>query len=296
MIGLRILRTRSHFEVRSPSSMLAGVASTNDFLMSAPPENAFSSPVRTRQRISGSSSSCSSAATSSSMSSSDSALRTSGRSSCTVAMGASRMTLIVLTGSTPPFVLVSMPVPLSGGPKGPSPVLTGPMVPRGLPIMEMPRLERAINNARWVGAIAVVAIAPFFRVVGTGYVIALALSLVFSAIVIPRLRQAYVAQVVDTGVGILAMFLFAPDPEWPQSIIGVFLVMGGAFRFGRVGSLLAAATATSVFLALSLYRQAAFGYALLPQRLAFDPAIFLITALFMAGLIWQLQAVPRRTD
>jgi len=77
--------------------MLTGVASTNDFLMSAPAAKALSLPVRTMQRISASASSVSSDATSSSISSSESAFRTAGRSSCTVAMGASRVTLIVLT-------------------------------------------------------------------------------------------------------------------------------------------------------------------------------------------------------
>lgn len=170
------------------------------------------------------------------------------------------------------------------------------MLPKGLTVIEMPRLERAINNARWVGAVMVVAIAPFFRTIGLGYLALLAMSLVAGALVIPRLGRAYVAQIVDTGVVILAMIIFAPDIEWPQSIIGIFLVMGGAFRFGRVGTLVAAIVATIVFLALSVYRQAAFGYALLPQRLAFEPAIFFITALFMAGLIWQLESYRRRTD
>jgi len=53
--------------------MLAGVASTKDFLMSAPAANALSFPVRTMQRISASLSSDSSAVTSSSISSSESA-------------------------------------------------------------------------------------------------------------------------------------------------------------------------------------------------------------------------------
>jgi len=170
------------------------------------------------------------------------------------------------------------------------------MLPTGLPLMEMPRLERAINNARWVGAITVVAIAPFFQTIGIGYLAALALSLIVGAIVIPRLRHASIAQIVDIAVVILAMLTFAPDPEWPQSIIGIFLVMGGAFRFGRLGSLVTAVVATVVFLGLSIYRQAAFGYALLPQRLAFEPAVFFITALFMAGIIWQLEAFRRRND
>ena len=42
------------------------------------------------------------------------------------------------------------------------------MVPRGRSVIEMPRLERAINNARWVGAVALVAIGPFFQSVGAG--------------------------------------------------------------------------------------------------------------------------------
>ena len=170
------------------------------------------------------------------------------------------------------------------------------MIPTGLPVMEMPRLERAINNARWVGAIAVVAIAPLFQTTGVGYLAALALSLVAGAIVIPRLRHAYVAQIADTGVVILAMLIFAPDPDWPQSIIGIFLVMGGAFRFGRLGSLFTASVAIAVFLGISVYRELAFGYALLPQRLVFEPAIFLIVALFMAGIIWQLEALRRHSD
>ena len=104
------------------------------------------------------------------------------------------------------------------------------------------------------------------------------------------------AQIVDTLVVILAMLIFAPDPEWPTAIIGIFLIMGGAFRFGRLGTLITAGVAIALFLGLSGYRAFAFGYALLPQRLAFEPAIYFITALFMAGIIWQLEAFRRRTD
>jgi diguanylate cyclase (GGDEF)-like protein/PAS domain S-box-containing protein len=170
------------------------------------------------------------------------------------------------------------------------------MVPKVLPVVELPRLERAINNARWVGAVVVVAIGPFFQSVGTGYLVALVLGLVGGAIVIPRLRHSYVAQIVDTGIVILAMLIFAPDPDWPTAIIGIFLIMGGAFRFGRIGTLVAAVVATLAYLGVSVYREVAFGYPLVLHRLATEPAIYFITALFMAGIIWQIEALRRRTD
>ena len=170
------------------------------------------------------------------------------------------------------------------------------MSPPSSPIMEMPRLERAINNARWAGAIAVVLIAPFFGNIGLGYLAALTACMLTGALVIPRVRRPFVAQVVDAIVVILGMFTFSPDPEWPQSVIGVFLVIGGAFRFGRAGTLAAATVASVAFAGISVYRQAAFGYALEPLRLAFPPAIFLFTALLMAGIVWQLETVRRRAD
>ena len=170
------------------------------------------------------------------------------------------------------------------------------MLPSGRSIMEMPRLERAINNARWAGAVAVVLIAPLFQNIGLGYLAALAASLVGGALIIPRLRRPFIAQLVDTLVVILAMVIFSPDPVWPHSVIGIFLVMGGAFRFGRLGTMAAAVVASLAFVAISFYRLAAFGYALTPQRLAFEPAIFLIAALFMAGIIWQLETLRMRTD
>src|SRR5258706_2518912 len=113
MMGVRISRTLSQRSVRSCSSMLAGVASTNDCLMSAPAAKALSFPVSTMHLISGSSSSFSSDDTSSSMSSSLSALRTSGRSSWTVAIGGSRRILIVLTAGVPPCSLAEYLVQLA---------------------------------------------------------------------------------------------------------------------------------------------------------------------------------------
>jgi diguanylate cyclase (GGDEF)-like protein/PAS domain S-box-containing protein len=170
------------------------------------------------------------------------------------------------------------------------------MAPKDLAVVELPRLERAINNARWVGAVAVVALGPFFQSIGVGYLVALVVGLVGGALVIPRLKHAYVAQIVDTGIVILAMLIFAPDPDWPTAMIGIFLIMGGAFRFGRVGTLVAAVVGTLAFLGVSLYREAVFGFPLILHRLALEPAIYFITALFMAGIIWQIEAFRRRTD
>jgi hypothetical protein len=69
---------RSHRVVRSCFSIVTGVASTNELLMSAPAANALSLPVRTMQRTASSSSSVSSACTTSFMRSSLSAFKTSG--------------------------------------------------------------------------------------------------------------------------------------------------------------------------------------------------------------------------
>ena len=103
MIGVWILRIASHLDVRSPASMLNAVAFTNSSLMSAPAQNAFSSPVMTRQRIASSSSRRCNAATSSVMTSSFSALRTVGRLIWTTAIGSSRVTSTVfgMDPSTP---------------------------------------------------------------------------------------------------------------------------------------------------------------------------------------------------
>jgi len=170
------------------------------------------------------------------------------------------------------------------------------MVPNTQPVITMPSLERAINNARWVGALVVIALGPFFQSVGGGSLVALVVALVTGALVIPRLRRAYVAQIVDTAIVILAMVIFAPDRDWPTSIIGIFLIMGGAFRLGRIGTLVAAVVGTLAFLGISVYRELEFGYPLILRQLAFAPAIYFITALFMAGIIWQLEAFRRRTD
>src|SRR5207244_11017862 len=132
-----------------------------------------------------------------------------------------------------------MPSPLRGGPNRRARRETDPMLPTGVSVMHMAQLERAINNARWVGAVAVVAISPFFLTIGIGYLAALPLSLIAGALIVPRLRNAYAAPIVDTGVVVLAMLVLAPDPEWPQSTIGIFVVIGAAFRFALVGPLVA---------------------------------------------------------
>src|SRR6266550_1882581 len=80
--------------------MVTGVAFTKLSLMSAPAENARSLPVMTMQRIVSSPSRPARTFTSSSISCSLIAFRTSGRFSCTVAMGPSRVTITISAMAT----------------------------------------------------------------------------------------------------------------------------------------------------------------------------------------------------
>lgn len=124
--------------------------------------------------------------------------------------------------------------------------------PPDAPFIEQQRLERAINWARWAGAALAAGLGPLFPNLGQAYVAALAVFLVaygiFARWLFERVRtpaeQERVAQLSfasDALVVTFAMLIFSPDRDWTTFVVGVLLVITGAFRLrDRVRGLLGA--------------------------------------------------------
>ncbi|HVR89322.1 MAG TPA: EAL domain-containing protein [Candidatus Limnocylindria bacterium] len=165
------------------------------------------------------------------------------------------------------------------------------MRPLARPLVDRSQLERAINRARWAGAALALGLAPLFPNLGPVWVAGLVAVIAASALVVPRLRWPRLGHAIDTGVVVYAMVLFSPDHEWTVGFIGVLLVIGAAFRFGRSGAFASAITLSLAYLAIAAYRDVAMGYAMEPQRIGFGASVYLMTALLMGGILWELQAL-----
>jgi diguanylate cyclase (GGDEF)-like protein len=175
------------------------------------------------------------------------------------------------------------------------------------PLIESRRLERTLNVARLAGALLVFALGPMFTSIGAEHVMLLGGALLAWALLNHRLvlrarsreehdRAARIAFVVDTGIVIYAMWTFSADPSWSTWVIGVLIIIGSSFRFGRWGALLSTSSLALAYLAIAAYRQSAYGYAFEPQRAAFHIAIYLLTALLMSGAIRELHELRRQRE
>ncbi|MEP7003213.1 MAG: EAL domain-containing protein [Chloroflexota bacterium] len=178
---------------------------------------------------------------------------------------------------------------------------------RPAPLIEDARLERPLAAARMVGAILTLGLGPLFPNVGMPFVVGLAVGLVVWSVVVGRLfarartrpEREHIAQfgfVIDSGFVVYTMWLFAADPGWTTWTIGTLLIIGSAFRFGRWGGMISAGLLAVAYLAILVFRQNTYGFAIEPQRATFHMSVYLLCALLMTGAMRELYALREQRE
>jgi len=174
-------------------------------------------------------------------------------------------------------------------------------------LFEDRRLERTLQVARLAGALLVFALGPLFPSLAPAHVLILGAGLLAWTLVNTRLvegartaaayeRVARFSFVVDTSVVIYAIWVFAADPQWTAWAVGVLIIIGSAFRFGRLGALTSTAILTVAYLVIVGWRQQTYGYNIELQRVAFAVSLYLLTALIMSGAIRELLELRKQRE
>lgn len=163
-------------------------------------------------------------------------------------------------------------------------------------LIDTPRLERAINLARWAGVALALGLTPLYHHLGLPWVGALVLFIAATAFIVPRLRHELVGQAADTAIVVGAMLVYSPDPGWTTYFLLVLIIITGAFRFGRIGAFASALVSAASYVALAAFRQVAFGFTIQPHVLGFHISVYLLAALLMAGILWELQTLRAQKE
>ncbi len=174
-------------------------------------------------------------------------------------------------------------------------------------LFEDRRLERTLQLARLAGALLVFALGPLFPSLAPGHVLVLGAALLAWTLINTRLvegartaagyeRIARFSFVVDTSVVVYAIWVFAADPQWIAWVIGVLIIIGSSFRFGRLGALTSAIILTVAYVVIVGWRQATYGYNIELQRVAFAISLYLMTALIMSGAIRELLELRKQRE
>jgi diguanylate cyclase (GGDEF)-like protein len=174
-------------------------------------------------------------------------------------------------------------------------------------LFEDRRLERTFQVARLAGALLVFALGPLFPSLAPGHVLALGASLLAWTLINTRLvegartasayeRVARFSFVVDSSVVVYAIWVFAADPQWIAWVVGVLIIIGSAFRFGRLGSLASTIILTVAYLVIVGWRLQTYGYNIELQRVAFAISLYLMTALIMSGAIRELLELRKQRE
>ncbi len=167
------------------------------------------------------------------------------------------------------------------------------------------RAESAVGVARVVGAVITLVIGPFIPTLGFPALAGLAAYLLIAAAYIGWLskrarsyseeaRIAIISHGVDAGAVLLALWVASADPSWDVIIAVQLYIVVGAIRFGIAGAASAAAILAAGTVVVALFREAAFGYAFQPARVALYGAIYFMTASFMAVVVRQLHHLAER--
>ena len=173
-------------------------------------------------------------------------------------------------------------------------------------LFEDRRLERTLQVARLAGALLVFALGPLFPSLAPAHVLVLGAALLAWTLINTRLvegartaagyeRVARFSFVVDTSVVIYAIWVFAADPQTAWAV-GVLIIIGSAFRFGRLGALASMTTITLAYLVIVGWRQQTYGYNIELQRVAFAVSLYLLTALIMSGAIRELLELRKQRE
>jgi diguanylate cyclase (GGDEF)-like protein len=174
-------------------------------------------------------------------------------------------------------------------------------------LFEDRRLERTLQVARLAGALLVFALGPLFPSLAPAHVLVLGAALLAWTLVNARLvegartaagyeRVARFSFVVDTSVVIYAIWVFAADPQWTAWVVGVLIIIGSAFRFGRLGALTSTTLLIVAYLVIVSWRLLTYGYNIELQRVAFAVSVYLLTALIMSGAIRELLELRKQRE
>ncbi len=174
-------------------------------------------------------------------------------------------------------------------------------------LFEDRRLERTLQIARLSGALLVFALGPLFPVIAPAHVLILGSALFAWTFINTRLvesartaaeydRVSKASSLIDTLIVMYAIFIFAADPQWTAWVVGVLLIIGASFRFGRLGALASTIVMVSTYLVIVGYRQLTYGYDLQLQRLAFHVSVYLLGGLLMSGAIRELLELRKQRE
>jgi diguanylate cyclase (GGDEF)-like protein len=174
-------------------------------------------------------------------------------------------------------------------------------------LFEDRRLERTLQVARLAGALLVFALGPLFPSLAPGHVLALGVGLLAWTLINTRLvegartaagyeRAARFSFIVDSSVVVYAIWVFAADPQWIAWVVGVLIIIGSAFRFGRLGALASTVILTIAYLVIVGWRLQTYGYNIELQRVAFAVSLYLMTALIMSGAIRELLELRKQRE
>ncbi len=167
------------------------------------------------------------------------------------------------------------------------------------------RFERTFNWARLLGAALALVLGPFFPNLGIAYVALLGVALLANAIAVQLLlpraqghyeRLSWAAFAADMGIISYAMLVFSADPQWTTYIVSLLVVITGGFRFGPRGAFVSTGAMSAAYVAVALFRGAAFGFAPEPQRLAFHVAVFFLAAFLMSGILRELATLRSQRE
>lgn len=167
------------------------------------------------------------------------------------------------------------------------------------PLIEARRLERTLQLARVAGAVLVLALGPLFHTTDPIHLVVLAVGLAAWAAALQVLlgrarsiedqrRLGLLGLAIDMVVVVYAMWIFSASPDWSIWTIGVLVIIGTAFRFGRVGAIGSAVTLSIAYLAVSAYRTATYGFPTPVPLAAFHIIVYLLTALLLSGSLREL--------
>jgi diguanylate cyclase (GGDEF)-like protein len=174
-------------------------------------------------------------------------------------------------------------------------------------LFEDRRLERTLQVARLAGALLVFALGPLFPSLAPGHVLALGAGLLAWTLINTRLvesartasayeRVARFSFIVDASVVVYAIWVFAADPQWIAWSVGVLIIIGSSFRFGRLGALASTIILTVAYLVIVGWRLQTYGYNIELQRVAFAVSLYLMTALIMSGAIRELLELRKQRE
>src|SRR6266545_7443554 len=136
-------------------------------------------------------------------------------------------------------------------------------------LFEDRRLERTLQVARLAGALLVFALGPLLPSLAPVHVLMLGAGLLAWTLINTRLiegartataydRIARVSFVIDCAIVVYAIWVFAADPQWSAWVVGVLIIIGSSFRFGRLGALTSTAVVTLSYVVIVGRRQATY--------------------------------------